>query len=436
MLNTTVPTKLAHPPRPESSSHPEVSGQAARAFARDTVTDPVATVSIATDLDTAILNTWRELEQCGASTPYQSLAWYQTWARTVGGLVCETPFIITAHDEYGRATLLLPLVLRSRASIRIASFAGGKHSNFNSPLLRADVAFTADAVERLAAAVTRLRPSVDLFALDALPATWDGIVNPLVGRRSHPHTAAASVLDLDPDPERLFSTHLSADRRRKTRASDRRLAKVGVAMHHVTSHLDIDRALRAFDDHKASWFVSRGLRNPFNDPGTTAFFAELAQQPDSGAEIHSLLGDDGAIVAVAATITRQRRASLMFVSHDAASPLAAYSPGTKLIREIIADACRRGLKTFDFGLGEASYKVSLGARSEPSYVTFLPLTARGRLAAVLLDARRRAKVALKRHPRLLAALLRVRRSLPALDPQKPADAPAISPGQAQDKLMQ
>jgi CelD/BcsL family acetyltransferase involved in cellulose biosynthesis len=385
-----------------------------------TLADPVAAVSIATDLNPSIVAAWHELEQAGASTPYQSIAWYETWTRIIGGPRSETPFIITARDENGRVTLLLPLVLRSRGSIRIASFAGGKHSNFNAPLFRTDVVFTEDAVERFFAAVARLWPAVDLLAIDALPATWNGLANPLVGRRSRAHTAAASLLDLDPDPERLFATYLSADRRRKARASARRLAKVGVAMHHVTSRLDIDRALRAFVDHKAAWFASRGLTNPFETPGMTAFFTELASQPASGVEIYSLHGDDGIVIAVAGTITRQHRVSLMFVSHDAASPLAAHSPGTKLIREIIADACRGGLKMFDFGLGEASYKVSLGARSELSYVTFLPLTVRGRLAAVLLDARRRAKVALKRHPRLLAALLRVRRSLlPALNLQNP-----------------
>ncbi len=83
----------------------------------------------------------------------------------------------------------------------------------------------------------------------------------------------------------------------------------------------------------------------------------------------------------------------------------------KLVREIVKEARRRHLNEFDFGLGEAPYKESLGAGSHQVFVYVRPLTAKGRFAATIIEGRRRSKIFLKQHPALLATLMRVKRSL-------------------------
>lgn len=129
--------------------------------------------------------------------------------------------------------------------------------------------------------------------------------------------------------------------------------------------------------------------------------------PQSGVEISCLhVGDT--VAAVAGTIVGRSRMSLMFVSYDAGSPIATHSPGARLIRELIVDARRRGLEVFDFGLGEASYKAQLGAEVEPSAVLIRAVTLRGWFGARVLDGQRRVKITLKKHPRLLSALLRLK----------------------------
>lgn len=367
--------------------------------------DPVVSVSVVSALDSTTSALWRELERSGACTPYQSLAWYDSWTRNVAKPRGEALVIVAAFDGEGRVTLLLPLVLRSRFSVRIGSFAGGKHANFNMPLVRRDVAFTPNAMTYLFAAVNRLRPDIDLLVFDALPSGWDGVANPLILAGSRPHTAAASMLDLI-----LTSEHLTTHPR-KLKARNRKFVRAGITLRRARSPEDVDRALTAFLAHKRPWFAGRGLRNPFEQREVIQFFTDLASRPESGAEIHFLQGADDSIVAVAATLVRQRQASLMFVSYDPASPLAAHSPGMKLIRDVLADARHRGLAVFDFGLGEATYKSSLGARSEATYATFAPLTSKGCTAAMLFEVQRRGKIAAKAYPRLLATVLRFTRAV-------------------------
>ena len=375
----------------------------------------VTRVSVTSEL-ADVLEQWTQLQKAAVFTPYQSLAWYATWIRNVASVRRETPLIITAADSDGRLTLVLPLVVRTRLGVRVASFAGGKHSNFNMPVVAGDASFEFAAIDRLLSAVARLRPDIDLFVFDALPLSWRGVANPLVSPRSRAHTAAASALGLVPDSERLFAANVSPHRLRKNRVTDRKLGNHGVTLRRASTPLDIERALSTFLAHKEPWFASRGLTNPFTAPGTMAFLQELAQQADGGMELHCLHGSCDEILAVAGVLTDRRRASLTFVSFDPASPLAKLSLGNKLVRELISDACRRGLETFDFGLGEAAYKDSLGARSEPIVVSLRSMTLKGHLADWIISAARHAKIEIKARRHVLARILALTRILRSMLP--------------------
>jgi CelD/BcsL family acetyltransferase involved in cellulose biosynthesis len=208
------------------------------------------------------------------------------------------------------------------------------------------------------------------------------------------------------DPGILFENVLSPKRRRKLRAIDRRFDQLGFECHHATSSLDIETTLRTYLEQKASWFLANGIENPFHQPGIVAFLTELAMNPFSGCEIYSLRMKSGYIAAVACMLVASGRASLMFMSHDPSSPVARLSPGSKLVREIISNACRRRLAEFDFGLGEAAHKAALGGKPEATYCLFRPQSSRGRVAAALFEGERRAKIAAKSHPFVTSEILR------------------------------
>lgn len=346
---------------------------------------------------------WRELERIGTAPPYQRLAWFTTWIRTAGAERGEAPLIIAAYDDEDRVTLLLPLVVRSRLGLNVASFPGGKHANFNMPLLRPGLSLCAAQVEWLLSEVSRLRPNLDLLVLEAMPPAWESINNPLVGSSARPHSASASLLS----SSGREGLNASA-RRRKERWRDRQMLQHGaVIVHRATSVTETTRSLAAFAAQKAEWCKTRGVVNPFRVPGVLAFFNALAVEPTSGFELHSLTVGD-AEAAVAGILLGRTRASLMFVSYDTASPVAAYSPGIRLIQAVIADTRRRGFAEFDFGLGEAGYKARFGAHLEPSAVLIRPLTPRGWVGALLVEGKRRTKIVVKRQPWLAGLIQRLR----------------------------
>src|ERR1700749_1386844 len=135
----------------------------AKAPARS-ISSRIARVDLVRDIVEAE-TVWRQLETGQLATPYQRFDLLAAWQAEVGQREGALPFIVSAHDADGRPLVLLPLTLRMRNGIRIASFMGGKHTNFNMALWDMDFAREATAAD-LDAFLSALRTKdvVDVLA--------------------------------------------------------------------------------------------------------------------------------------------------------------------------------------------------------------------------------------------------------------------------------
>ena len=110
-----------------------------------------------------------------------------------------SPSSSRAHDADGRPLVLLPLTLRTRNGVRIASFMGGKHANFNMALWDTDFAREATAAD-LDALLSGLRAkdAVDVLALTQQPRHWQDHLNPLAMLPQQPSVNDFPVLHHGP----------------------------------------------------------------------------------------------------------------------------------------------------------------------------------------------------------------------------------------------
>src|SRR5437879_3474651 len=90
----------------------------------------------------------------------------------------------------------------------------------------------------------------------------------------------------------------------------------------------------------------------------------------------------------------RRAHSSMFNSYTLGDS-SRHSPGLILLMHMVMECARRGLRSFDIGVGRAHYKSFFCKEPEPLFDTFLPLTPRGRLAAVGVRATFAAKRGIK-----------------------------------------
>ena len=358
----------------------------------------------------AVEQTWRRLESEAEASPYQRFDWVAAYAATC--LTRREQFrIAILEDAGGRPALLLPLAIERRHGLKVASPLGGKHANFNLPLMRAGLAPEPAEARALLAGIGR-EVGADLVVSHNAPITWRSIANPLAaGGQASPSNAYKLTLSFD--AEATFARVSSGLARKKLRHKERSLAKLGtVSFLEARSEAEVDRILAALWLQKSRRFQELGIDDPYASPEAQEFVrcASLAGLDEGrpAIELHALLLDD-AIVAAFGGAADARQLSGMFISFDDTSEAAKYSPGEILVAHIIRGQCERGRTAFDLGVGEARYKRIFCDEVEHLADMVVPVTTAGRVYGRLVSAGIEAKRRIKASPRAMRLLAQVRR---------------------------
>lgn len=354
---------------------------------------------------------WRGFEAEAISTPYQRYDW-------VAAYMADGPDgaarIVVVRDEDGRVGMLWPLAISRRSGIRIAAGIGGKHANFNLPLLRPGLALGAEDAEAL---LRRIGSDlgIDLIAVADMPESWDGEPNPFAGRgRPGPNVAPAVRLERDPDATALRS--MSNEARKRLRNKERGLAKSGpVSFARAATEAEAAQLLDAFFRQKEARFRQLGIPDPFLDAGVRAFIRRAASvglaSGHPAIELYGLFVGD-AVTAVLGGAADRRRLSGMFISFEGSPEATRYSPGDILVSRVIREQCRLGRDGFDLGTGEARYKRTFCDDDIRLLELLVPVTPAGRLAAGASALAVAAKRRLKQNPQAMRALALMRRMKP------------------------
>jgi CelD/BcsL family acetyltransferase involved in cellulose biosynthesis len=372
----------------------------------------IARVDIVRDLAQAEA-IWRELGQQQLATPYQRLGMLSAWQSEVGVRENAEPFIVIAHDADGRPLVLLPLMLRVRRGVRIASFMGGKHTTFNMALWDMDFAREATAAD-LADLLSALRAkaAADVLALTQQPQHWQDHLNPFAMLPRQRSVNDCPVMTMVPGapPERRLSNSF----RRRLKGKERKLHAPGYRYHVASTDADIERLLDWFFQVKPMRMAEQKLPDVFAEPGVTDFIRKACRAPFAGGrviDIHALECDDE-VIAIFAGVADSHRFSMMFNTYTM-SDRSRYSPGLILMRYIIDHYGERGYRALDLGIGSDDYKRLFCKDDEQIFDSFVALTPRGRIAALAMSGFNRVKHTVKHNRVLLDLAQRLRRALKA-----------------------
>ena len=372
----------------------------------------IAAVDIVADLAKAE-PVWRQLESGHAShTPYQRFDFLAAWQRQVGEREGCVPFIVIAFDAERRPLALLPLACSRRYGVAVASFMGGKHSTFNMPLWDGDFAAAAtDAEINALMAGVGAHGGADVLALHQQPATWREVQNPLALLPHQPSVNDCPVLLMEPgtEPNALISNSF----RKRLNGKSRKLQPQPIRSYIARDDADITRLLDWFFRVKPLRMAEQKLPNVFADPGIEDFVraACLAKLDNGGRaiDIHALECDEE-VIAIFAGVADGHRYSMMFNTYTM-SANAKYSPGLILMRDIIDHYAKSGYRALDLGIGSDDYKRLFCKNDEPIFDSFIPLSARGRIAASAMSGLNRAKRMVKQNPALFDMAQKLRGAL-------------------------
>lgn len=373
---------------------------------------PTPVLTVARDLET-IAQTWRAFERRAQGTPYQRFDWVASWASTLGSVEGSELVVVTVELAQ-EPVALLPFAIRRLGALRIASFPGGKHANFNMPLYAQD-RWSLDLhggpqafFDQVAAAIG----GIDLFDLRNQPLTWNGLPNPLTRTGGQPSPSFGYARRLESDFDLMFGRILSADGRKKLRKKERSLGEAGpVRLVTASDEATRQQILAAFIEQKRSRMAQIGITNPFDAPGAFAFLDRGSRLPEAGGRpaitLHALAAGDR-IVAAFGAATNERHCCGMFTSFDQSPDVVRWSSGEQLIVQILRQCCEGRLATFDLGVGEAGYKDTYTPDEIALVDTFWPTSRAGRLASWGFAAALKAKRWVKRSPLLMRWVYKLR----------------------------
>jgi CelD/BcsL family acetyltransferase involved in cellulose biosynthesis len=358
---------------------------------------------------------WRRLETGHVlASPYQRFDLLASWQRHVGARAGIAPYIVVGFDPLGEPALLWPLGRSRLGPLSIVQFLGSKHANFNIGLWRRDLldSITARDVSDVFDRIATGGPPVDLVMLFRQPWSWNGLANPLALLPHQPSVDVSARLDIDRSAKETIGKVLSASMRGRLRTKERKLERLaGYRYLCATKDSEIVRLLDQFFALKSIHMAEQGLPNVFAEPGVADFLRDICHRRRANGrplvELHALEGD-GEVLALFGTIADDDRVSSMFNTYTLGEN-ARHSPGLILLVHMIGECAGRAMRSFDIGVGRAHYKSLFCKEPEPLFDTFVPLTARGRLAAPAFRAAFAAKRIIKSKAALWAAVQRLRR---------------------------
>jgi CelD/BcsL family acetyltransferase involved in cellulose biosynthesis len=374
-----------------------VAAQAAATIASVQVFDSFRTVE----------REWRALESGQTATPYQRFDMVNAWQDNVGVSLGTKPMPVVAYDAEKRVVMVLPLVVHVLGPFRIGGFPGGKHSNFNMALWRRDFATSATRadVEDIVQRLGKREPTLDVLALNQQPMDWNGATNPFARLPRQPSVNECPLLMIDP---KAPGARFGGSFRRKLNGKERKLqALPGYRYTVARTAEDARRLLDAFFAIKPLRMAEQKIRNVFAEPGTKAFIEHACldgiAEGRQAIELHGL-ECDAEVIAIFAGVGDGYRYSTMFNTYTM-SEAARNSPGLILIRNMIDHHAQFGCSSFDFGVGTDEYKLQFCKdERQPLFDSFVPLTAKGQIAAKLFSLETSLKRIVKQSPLAMRAI--------------------------------
>jgi CelD/BcsL family acetyltransferase involved in cellulose biosynthesis len=387
-----------------TAPQPAAAGAAARHVRRPQLPTRIR-FSIHRELS-AVENEWRSFQELADCTVFQTFDWLAAWQKHIGVPQRVKPVIVIGHFTDSEMAFLLPLCVEQKYGLRRLRWLGQDLCDYNAPLLARDFSERVEP-DRFLTIWQTLQGQMqsdpllrhDWIDFAKMPKQLGGQTNPFTHVKVTPHPSGTHLAHLTDNWEKFYVAKRSSSTRRRDRTKRAHIAKHGeIRFVTATEAADAVRTVETLMEQKSRDFAHKGIPDLFARPGHREFFLDLATNPATREIVHISRTDVGTTIAAA-------NLGLMFGDcyyHVLASytdgEIANYGPGILHLREMMSYAIRRGLKRFDFTIGDEPYKLEWSDTDAQLYDFVAPVTWRGTPATLTSNLYRSGKRIIKQTP--------------------------------------
>lgn len=310
--------------------------------------------------------------------PFQSLPILSSWFATFAGRGdARECFLITLTQANGTPVFALPIIRRRCGGLRRLELPFSGVIDFTTPFVRADGGGL-PAPEALWEALRPVLPAADLAVFRRMTSGTPAVGNPLF---AHPDAqpsrfATWRVGPLAPHEERHAA--LSKPCRKKLRRHREKFLALPGARFVVARNAE--QAAPLMDKLEAlqgQRIRKKGLDYGLDCPRVKAFYRRLLAEgiaQGTTLMVGMMLGEE--IIAAGYAILSADEAVYVRVASDF-GPYAALTPGLLISDAAMDEAFARGIRSFDFGMGDYRFKRELGGTPNPLRDLIMPLSLAG-----------------------------------------------------------
>ncbi len=337
---------------------------------------------------------WRALQEQAVATPFQTHEWCTGLYDGPGRAQGAEPLIVLIRDEAsGQDLCLMPLMRIRRAGLRVITFADFGLSDYILPMVAASGRFGKADLARVWPRVLEALPRADLVHFDKIVSHLEETENPLMGICGLHESDLSSWYAPLPENWGDYEMGLSKQSRRALRRRAYKLAELGQAKHFmVCGGENAGRMFETLRKVRKERFDALGRQDVLDDPAIYDFYRGLVVSGASGMAIMSALKLNGEIIAhVFGLLHRQRFYMLALTFRSESEAIAKCSPALVLVHETMGALHKKGLRIYDFTIGDERYKRMFGAINEPLHEYMLPLSLKGRAYMAAKMTRKRLR---------------------------------------------
>jgi D-aspartate ligase len=383
----------------------------------------------------AIEDEWRRFERVADCTAFQTFDWLAAWQRHIGSREGARPVIAVGRFAGGEIAFMLPLSVARERWTRRLCWLGQDLCDYNAPLLARDFSqrvppeqFVAAWQELLAQMQCEPLLRHDWIEFEKMPRTVGGQINPFTYLGVTHHPSGAHLTHLGDSWENFYHAKRSTATRRRDRSKRRHMSAYGDVR--FTTAADADdsrRTLETLMEQKSRSLARKGISDIFSPPGRRDFYLDIASNPKMRDFVHISRIDIGPLCAAAnlGVVFGDRYYHLLASFVD--TEVAHYGPGALHLRELIAHAIKRGLKEFDFTIGDEPYKREWSDTALELYDYAATGTWRGAPVHWSSALRRKIKRVVKQTPALWRLALHIRSAMAFLSHRGPSQRRAGAP---------
>jgi CelD/BcsL family acetyltransferase involved in cellulose biosynthesis len=221
--------------------------------------------------------------------------------------------------------------------------------------------------------------------------------------------SGAYLTHLTGDWETFYTAKRSSSTRRRDRTKRKRLGEFGeVKLINPVSGTETAGTLDTLMAQKARSFVRMGVGNLFAKPGHAEFYRAIATDPAIRHMVHISRLDVGATpAAINLGLTYRGCYYHLLASYDDGE-VSRFGPGAAHLHDLMQFAIERGLKIFDFTIGDERYKRDWCDTELKLFDFIAAANWRGEMVAMPKLAKQKLKRWIKQTPVLWSAVSALR----------------------------